>query len=118
MRLALASLLVALAAAVALPSSASAAYYHGCRLGDQGSYGVTYLTRLQVHHVTCGKGKRVVRAYNRCRRASGGADGRCHHRVLHFRCGENRTRGHGQFTAVAVCKRGGRRVKFSYTQFT
>jgi hypothetical protein len=68
--------------------------------------------------VTCGKGKRVVRAYNSCRHKSGGADGRCHHRVLRFRCKESRTRGHGQYTAAVVCTHGSARVKFTYTQFT
>jgi hypothetical protein len=118
MRIALVSSLVALAAAVALPSSASAAYYHRCSIGDPGSYGTTYVTSIGVHRVTCSKGKKVIRAYHKCRRASGGAKGRCHHRVLRFRCSERRTVGHGQFTAKVTCTRGSRRVRHTYTQFT
>jgi len=115
MRLALVSSLVALAAAVALPSTAAA---HGCSIGDAGSYGTTYVTSISVRHVTCAKGKRVIRAYHRCRRNSGGADGRCHHRVLRFRCTERRTKGHGQFTAKVTCTRGSKTVRHTYTQFT
>jgi hypothetical protein len=117
MRLALASTIVALAAAAALPSSAAAAY-HGCSIGDPGSYGATYVTSIGVRHVSCATGKRVIRAYHHCRRASGGADGRCHHRVRHFRCTERRTVGHGQFTAKVTCTRGSKRVRHTYTMFT
>ena len=117
MRLTLVLSTLALAAAAALPSSAAAAY-HRCSIGDAGSYGTTYVTSIGVRHVTCGKGKRVIRAYHKCRRASGGADGRCHHRVLHFRCSERRTKGHGQFTAKVTCTRGSKRVRHTYTQFT
>lgn len=118
MRFALLSTIVALAAAVALPSSASAAYYHRCSIGDAGSYNTTYVTSIGVHRVTCGKAKRVIRAYHKCRHASGGADGRCHHRVLRFRCSESRTVGHGQFTAKVTCTHGSARVRHTYTQFT
>jgi hypothetical protein len=117
MRLALASSLVALAVAVALPSSAAAAY-HRCSIGDAGSYGTTYVTSIGVRHVSCAKGKRVIRAYHKCRHKSGGADGRCHHRVLRFRCTERRTKGHGQFTAKVTCTHGAKRVRHTYTQFT
>jgi hypothetical protein len=117
MRLALVSTVLAVAA-LAATAAPAAASYHRCSIGDGSGYGVTYLTSLRVNHVACSTGRRVVRAYNRCRRASGGVKGHCHHRVLHYRCRERRGYGVGQFTAAVRCTRGTKGVKFTYTQFT
>jgi hypothetical protein len=114
MRLTLAPLVLALAALAATASPAAASYHH-CSIGDAGSYGTTYVTSIGVKHVTCRKGKRVIRAFHRCRH---GARGRCHHRVLHFRCRENRSYGRGQFSSVVVCRKGTKRVRHTYLQFT
>ena len=109
-------LALAFAAAGASPAAAS---YHSCSIsGQQTTFGVSYVTSLGVHRTSCRTGKRVVRAFHKCRKASGGRTGHCHHKVLHYRCSETRARGHGQFTGKVVCTRGHRRVRHTYTQFT
>lgn len=86
-----------------------------CSVGDTRSYGTTYVTKITTRRVKCRKAKRVVRAFHKCRK---GARGRCGHRVLKFRCSENRTVGAGSFYSSVVCKRGGKRVRHNYTQWT
>jgi hypothetical protein len=91
-----------------------------CDLHKDGrKLGTTYVTSLKVQHVSCAKAKRVVKAFNVCRRANGGVKGRCVKRVLDYRCSE--TRGASiptQYSARATCKTGSRVVSFSYTQYT
>jgi hypothetical protein len=91
-----------------------------CDLHKDGrKLGTTYVTSLKVRHVTCAKAKRVVKAFNACRKASGGVKGRCAKRVLDYRCSE--TRGASiptQYSARATCKTGDRVVSFRYTQYT
>jgi hypothetical protein len=86
-----------------------------CSVGDTRSYGTTYVTKITTRRVTCRKAKKVVRAFHKCRK---GARGRCGRRVLRFRCSENRTFGAGSFYSNVVCKRGGKRVRHTYTQWT
>jgi hypothetical protein len=117
-RLVLIGAVLALAFA-ATGASPAAAAYHSCNIsGKQTTFGVSYVTSLAVQKTSCRTGKKVVRAFHKCRKASGGKDGHCHHRVLHYRCTEKRGYGRGQFTAKATCTRGSRRVRFTYTQFT
>ena len=104
------------AALLAAPSSASA---RTCNIASvQRKLGPTYVTSLQVSHVSCRRGKAVVRAYYRCRKANGGAEGRCHRRVLRYSCTEKRSSIRTQFSAKVTCRRGSRRVVHTYTQFT
>jgi hypothetical protein len=117
-RLCFVSALLALvvAAAGAAPAQAS---YRSCNIsGRQTTFGPSYVTSLAVRHTSCATGKRVVRAFHRCRKANGGKTGHCRHRVLHYRCTEQRGYGHGQFTGKVTCTRGSRRVRHTYTQFT
>ena len=116
MRLTVVPLVLAVAA-LAATASPAAASYHSCSLGSWANKGSWYVTSMAVQHVTCGKGKRVVLAFQRCRHAHG-KKGHCRHRVLHFRCRETRGYGHGQFTGKVVCRRGHKRVRHTYTQFT
>ena len=116
MRVVLAAGVLALAIAAAGAAPAGAAY-HSCRIGDATSYGPTYVTSLAASGVSCTTARRVVRAFHRCRRANGVA-GRCRHRVLRFRCSEQRGYGRGQFSSKVVCTRGHARVRHTYTQFT
>jgi hypothetical protein len=78
----------------------------------------SYVTSLRVRNTTCAKGKKVTRAYHRCRRAHGGANGRCPNRVLRFRCREGDREGVPgvQYNARVVCRRGARRIVSTYTQ--
>lgn len=107
----------ALVAIALLPSAASAS---SCSIrGKERKLGPTYTTRLVVSHVSCKTGQRFVTSYYRCRRASGGADGRCHKRISGYKCTERRrNRISTQFDATVTCKRGSRRITHDYEQFT
>ena len=69
--------------------------------------------------MSCGKAKDVIRAFHACRRDNGGADGRCSKKVSGgFKCNEGtRNEGATQYFASVSCRKGGKRVKFNYTQF-
>jgi hypothetical protein len=121
--------LVAAAAAVAVlafaggagASSSPQAHAAGtCHLSshDQRHSGASYVTSLSVKKTSCKTGKSVVRAYNACRHRSGGARGHCHHKVKHYKCSEHRAGISTQFDASVTCKRGARRVHFTYTENT
>jgi hypothetical protein len=110
-------LLVGLVLALAL-ASVPAASAKGCSVSSKPrAYGPTYVTSLSVVRVTCAGGRDLVRAYDRCRRARGGAKGRCP-RVRRFRCSETRRSIATEFAAKVSCVRGARRVRFAYSQFT
>jgi hypothetical protein len=82
---------------------------------EQRHLGATYVTSLSVRHTSCRKGKAVIRAFNKCRK---GPRGRCHHKVLRFSCSERRSGISVQFNSSVSCKRGAKRVHFTYTQNT
>jgi hypothetical protein len=82
--------------------------------------GSGYFTSLRVSHTSCRTGRKVALAHYRCRRKHG-VRGRCHHRVLHFRCSEHRpssARIPTQYSSRVTCTRGSRRVVFVYQQNT
>lgn len=81
------------------------------------SLGTTYVTKLTVKHTSCGKGKKVIKAFNACRHKHG-AGGRCTSRVRGYSCSEARESGIGQYQSDASCKRGRKSVKFHYVQNT
>lgn len=85
---------------------------------DAGSYGVTYVTSLKVTNTSCASGKKLIRAFNRCRKANGGIKGHCNRTVLGYRCRETRTAIKTQFSSKVTCRNGTRRVVFTYTQNT
>ena len=86
--------------------------------GDERKLGPTYVTSLRVKGVSCRTGRRVVRAYYRCRIRNGGRRGRCTSPVLRFRCTERRESISTEFDARVRCSRGASRVWHNYTQFT
>jgi hypothetical protein len=112
-------LTLALAMAVGFAHYAAPAEARGCSLaGKERSLGPTYTTSLSVRHTSCSTGYRVVRAFDRCRKHHGKA-GHCRHRVLHYRCSERRfDKISTQYDSRVSCRRGSRRVNFTYTQFT
>jgi len=113
------SIAVATLACFALIAAPASAATRNCNVqNDAGTYGVTYVTSLKVTNVTCARGKRVVRAFHRCRKANGGIKGRCATRVLGFRCTEDRSAIATQFSSRVVCRDGTRRVVHTYTQNT
>lgn len=118
-RLPLLVLLAALLVAAGAPSVASAKSC-GLSSAEQGgsrpsSLGATYVTSLRASGTSCGRAKRVVRAFNRCRP---GKAGRCNRRVRGYSCSENRSNGVGQYQSTTKCRNGGRTVRFTYTQNT
>jgi hypothetical protein len=107
----LATLVGTLLFTAALASPASAA-----RKCKAGSLGATYNHTLKVKRVSCAKGKRVARAFHKCRKSRGGWNGRCKRKVQRFRCAENRSNQLSYtFDSNVTCKRGGKRVWFYYT---
>ena len=114
----------ALALAVACLAGAPAATAetaHAARSCSPPKYpGNGYFTSLSVSHTSCGTGRKVALAHYHCRRKHG-VRGHCHHRVLHFRCKENRpasARIPTQYSSRVTCTRGSRRVVFVYQQNT
>jgi hypothetical protein len=108
---------LALSAAGTAAGSPQAHAAGGCHLSshEQRHMGATYVTSLSVKHTSCSTGKSVVRAFNKCRK---GPKGHCHHRVKHFKCTEHRSGIRVQFNSSVNCKRGSKRVHFTYTQNT
>jgi hypothetical protein len=107
-----------LGVAMALPAAA-AGETTTCKLGSQArTLGPSYVTSLKVGGTTCRSGKRLVRAYYRCRVANGGLDGRCRSIVRGYACTEKRTGISIQFDAKVSCRKGSARVVHTYTQNT
>lgn len=106
-------------ATAAQASSPTAHPSSSCHLGKDGRrLGATYVTSLSVTRVSCSTGKRVVKAYNACRKAHGGVKGKCPRKVLGYSCTEKRQSIPTEITAHVSCKAGARRVRFNYEQFT
>jgi hypothetical protein len=111
--LALAAALVALLAV----GSASAAHpaARPARACKPPKYpGLGYFTTLEVAHVSCATGRRVTLAHYRCRTRHG-RSGHCR-RVLGYRCTERRRSIPTEYNARVACKRGARRVTYTYQQ--
>ena len=110
-------LLVALAATVLLALPA-ASHARSCSVsGKERKLGATYVTSVSATGISCSGAFDVVKAFHRCRRSRGGADGRCP-RFNGYRCSERRTSSPTQFDSRATCRKGGRRVVQRYTQNT
>jgi hypothetical protein len=89
-------------------------------LKEQQHLGAEYVTSLKVKGATCARGKDVVRQYNRCRKQRGGVAGRCpkSHAIDGYHCTEVRNSIATQFDAKATCRKGTRRIIFTYFQHT
>jgi hypothetical protein len=83
--------------------------------GNGRQSGGIYFTSLSVKRTSCATGRAVEKAFQKCRK---GPRGRCHHRVKHFKCTEHRSGISVQFDSSVNCKRGSKRVHFTYTQNT
>jgi hypothetical protein len=99
-----------LAAAVLVPSTASAAT---CSPPDYPGSG--YFTSLKTKNVSCKTGKRVTLAHYKCR-IKNGKKGKCNHKVLRYRCTEVRNSIPTELNARVTCKRGAKRVVYTYQQ--
>lgn len=108
-------------ALTSLSSAADASRSRGCDIsGQEDELGASYVTSLKVKNTGCGEGKKVVKAFNECRRKNGGANGKCKSRVKGYKCNEGKRSGVPgvQYNATVKCKDGGKKVIFSYTQNT
>ena len=113
--LAAASAALLAAGATAAGAQPSAHIARTCDVSSTPKYpGQGYFTSLQVAHVTCATGKKVMLAHYRCR-IKHGRKGHCSS-VLHYRCSEVRRWISTEFTSRTTCKRGSRRVVFTYQQ--
>jgi hypothetical protein len=114
--------LLALAAAdgaVASSAPVHAAGKCGFHGTEQQHLGASYVTSLSVKKTSCRTGKKVAHAFNNCRHKSGGARGHCHHKVKGFKCKEGHRSGIStQYDSSASCRRGSKRVHFTFTENT
>jgi hypothetical protein len=113
------ALAVALVAVVAFAFASTAGARptaHAARSCSPPKYpGQGYFTSLQVSHVGCATGRKVTLAHYRCR-IKHGRKGHCA-RVLHYRCSETRRAIPTEYTSRVTCKRGARKVVYTYEQF-
>ena len=108
----LSGLLIVLAIAAALPSTAQAATCSTPKYPGSG-----YFTSLKVSGVSCSTGRSVTLSHYRCRTSSG-PKGRCSRRVSGYRCSERRTTISTEINGRVTCKRGSRSVVYTYQQNT
>lgn len=113
-----AAAILALAMAITATAGATAPTAHSARSCSHlpGYPGDGYFTSLSVAHVTCTTGKRVMRDHYRCRTRHG-IRGRCTS-VDRYRCSEQRDSISTEFVAKVTCKRGHRKVVYTYLQRT
>jgi hypothetical protein len=113
------SLPVAAAVAGLLALGATAGAHptaHASRACSPPKYpGQGYFTSLSVSHVSCATGRKVTLAHYRCR-VKHGRKGRCPS-VLGYRCTEVRRSIATEYNARVTCKRGSRKVVYTYEQF-
>jgi hypothetical protein len=107
------AVLLSVCAVVPAGGASTASATRACRPPDYPGSG--YFTSLTVKHTTCRTGRKLALAYYRCRTESGRA-GRCHRRVMRFRCTEERNRIATEIDARVRCRRGERRVTHTYQQ--
>jgi hypothetical protein len=85
---------------------------------EQRHLGASYVTSLKVSHVSCKKGKKVIKAFHECRTANGKPQGKCNSDVLGYNCTEHRFDAVPgvQYNSRVTCSRGSKVVKSTYTQ--
>jgi hypothetical protein len=105
-------LIFAVAAALAL-GAAPAAHASTCSAPKYPGSG--YFTSLSVKKVSCKTGRKVTLAHYRCRTASSRA-GRCHKSVLGYSCSERRQSISTEIDSRVTCRRGSKRVVYTYQQ--
>jgi hypothetical protein len=82
--------------------------------------GPTYTLKLSVRGATCAGGRKLVKAWDKCRRSRGGYGKSCPH-VSHYTCSERRynklSKPYKQYQSDVKCKRGSKRVNFTVKIF-
>ena len=115
-----AALLVAVApaGAPAADEGPTATAARSCSVGDPQGYNTTYVNWIRARNIRCGKARDLVRRFHECRKAGPkGARGRCPS-PGRWRCRENREAGVGSYDSTVRCRKGAKRVKHGYTQWT
>lgn len=119
--LAVVAALVVAAAPTAAPATGDgpiATAAKSCSVGDSRGYNTTYVNWIRARKIRCRKARALVRKFHNCRKAGPkGARGRCRSPGT-WRCRENRTVGVGSYDSVTRCRKGRKRVKHNYTQWT
>lgn len=116
-------LVSALMALVLLPVAASAAPVataskHCGVSGHERDFGASYVLKITARKTSCGKAKKVVRRFQSCRLKHGAA-GHCGRRVKGYKCSEHRfNKLSTQYDSRVKCRKGSKRVKHTYSQFT
>lgn len=100
---------IALPAAGAAPASAAT-----CKPG--GYPGQGYFTSLKATHISCSGARAVMRGHYRCR-TKHGIRGKCR-RFSGWRCSETRKAIATEYNARVTCRKGSRRVVYTYQQNT
>jgi hypothetical protein len=112
---ALAAVTALLALVPAAPADPTATAAKSCKVGDSRSYGTTYVLGISVSGTSCRAARKLIRAFHGCRP---GKSGRCGG-VLGYSCSESRfNKGRTSYDSRVTCRKGGKTVKHTYTQFT
>jgi hypothetical protein len=106
---------LSLVAATAAHASVDAQAARTCSVPKYPGSG--YFLSLSVRGVGCRTGRKVTLAHYRCRTAHGRA-GRCHKKVLGYSCSERRQSISIEYDSRVTCKRGSKRVIYTYQQNT
>ena len=108
-------LAAAVCAAAALPlAGASPAAAATCKPGKYPGQG--YFTSLKVTNISCTGGRAVMRGHYRCR-IKHGVKGRCSS-FNGWRCTETRRAIATEYNARVTCRKGSRKVVYTYQQNT
>src|SRR3954452_20677262 len=84
---------------------------------QQTHLGTTYVLSLRVRVTKCGDGRRIVKAFQKCRKEHHHRNGKCHHRVFGYKCSEKRfNKSRFSYDSKVRCAKGRRRVWHTYTQ--
>src|SRR3954453_16587881 len=122
-----AALLAALALLAVVPASSlgngptARASARSCHLSyhQQTHLGTTYVLSLRVRVTKCGDGRRIVKAFQKCRKEHHHRNGKCPHRVFGYRCSEKRfNKSSVSYDSKVRCRKSNRRVWHTNTQNT
>jgi hypothetical protein len=113
-----ASALLLLGATTSGPAAAATAKLAVCKLptSEQRTFGPTYVETIRQAGTSCTRAKKLVRAFQKCRRAGGGVKGRCRRKVEGYSCTEQRATNDDQLSAKVTCRKGPATVLHTYTE--
>ena len=106
--------LAALPAAARVPAGVSA---KSCSLSEDeinGGLGASYVYSLDVRNLDCGKAKKLVKKFHKCRHSNGGRNGHCSS-FKGYSCKEHKLDSSPQLLqAKATCKSGSKKFKQTF----